>query len=313
MSDFDTKALRNAFGQYMTGVTVVTTRSKTGEPCGFTANSFTSVSMNPPLLLVCPGRFLSTYDTFATCGAFAVSILAEGQEQISNVFAGFKGDRFAQVMHHADCHDIPVIDAAVATFSCKTHKVVEAGDHAILIGEVIDFSSSEKPGLGYHGGQYFSLGLERAARAQSTRKMICGVIAHTDDAVLLERTESGFRPPQVHLQGDSDLEDSLARAMGGRGIDVDMGPVYSVFEDPHDGTHYAFLLASAKVLLENEKLPSGRTIEAIPKHRLPALTYTQVGVKDMMCRFSQEAQTNAFMLYVGDVQTGSVHRLFGKG
>lgn len=80
MTQFDPRDLRSAFGRFMTGVTVVTARAPDGTSVGFTANSFTSVSMDPPLLLVCPGKFLSSYQTFAECTDFAISILAEGQE-----------------------------------------------------------------------------------------------------------------------------------------------------------------------------------------------------------------------------------------
>ncbi|MEO0403013.1 MAG: flavin reductase family protein, partial [Pseudomonadota bacterium] len=154
-------ALRRAFGSFMTGVTVVTARQADGTPVGFTANSFASVSLSPPLLLVCPGQFLSNYDAFATCTHFAVNVLAEGQEDISNTFAGYKGDRFARAAHHDDLHGVPVIAGATAQFSCTTHQALPAGDHCVLIGEVRAFHHTDQPGLGYVSGAYFSRGLER--------------------------------------------------------------------------------------------------------------------------------------------------------
>ena len=83
----DPKALRGAFSRFMTGVTVVTSLTPKGEPVGFTANSFASVSLDPPLLLVCPGNHLSSFEVFQSATRFGVSILAEGQEEISNMFA----------------------------------------------------------------------------------------------------------------------------------------------------------------------------------------------------------------------------------
>jgi len=103
MTTLDPRALRNAFGSFMTGVTVITSRDASGAPVGFTANSFTSVSLDPPLLLVCPGKFLSSYDAFTNCSHFAVNVLAEGQEEVSNTFAGYKGDRFAKAAHSLIC------------------------------------------------------------------------------------------------------------------------------------------------------------------------------------------------------------------
>ena len=84
MTELDPERLRAAFARFMTGVTVVTARTAGGEPVGFTANSFTSVSLDPPLLLVCPGRHLSSFPIFEAAPHFGISILAEGQEEVSN-------------------------------------------------------------------------------------------------------------------------------------------------------------------------------------------------------------------------------------
>ena len=90
-------ALRDAFGAFMTGVTVVTAYSPAGKPLGFTANSFTSVSLDPPLLLVCLARRSANYAALTSAVGFAVNILAEGQRDIARTFAGKVKDRFASV------------------------------------------------------------------------------------------------------------------------------------------------------------------------------------------------------------------------
>ena len=102
MTHGDPRALRDAFGSFMTGVTVVTCKDATGAPAGFTANSFSSVSLDPPLLLVCPGKALSSYASFAGCTRFAVNILAADQKDVANTFASHKGNRFSCVRHHED-------------------------------------------------------------------------------------------------------------------------------------------------------------------------------------------------------------------
>mgnify|MGYP001032743176 FL=1 len=157
MSMIDPSSLRAAFGAYMTGVTVVTARDAHGQAVGFTANSFTSVSLDPPLLLVCPGQFLSSFEVFSGCRHFAVSVLAADQRGVADIFARHKGDRFAAVAHRFDLHDVPVIEGAVARFSCTTAKVIPAGDHVILMGEVRDAARRNSPALGYADGQYFDL------------------------------------------------------------------------------------------------------------------------------------------------------------
>ena len=177
MSEIDRGALRQAFGSFLTGVTVVTTRNGAGEPVGFTANSFASVSLDPPLLLVCPARSLSSFAAFARCSHFAVNVLAEGQEDVSNTFAGFKGDRFARVAWRSDGHGSALLEGAAAQFSCRTSQIIPAGDHVVLIGAVEQFAASEQRGLGFAAGSYFSLG--RTQHADDYQRHSKGVAAMT--------------------------------------------------------------------------------------------------------------------------------------
>ena len=151
----DPPTLRQAFASFMTGVTVVTTRLEDQAPVGFTANSFTSVSLQPPLLLVCPAKTLSSFDAFNSCTHFAVSVLADDQRAIANRFVTGKGDRFAEQDWQSDDNDCPVFDSAAAAFSLRVHERVDAGDHLILIGEITDYSSSGKPGAGILGRWLF--------------------------------------------------------------------------------------------------------------------------------------------------------------
>lgn len=157
----DLQDLKRAFGRFPTGVTVVTTRNVDGKLYGFTANSFTSVSLKPPLLLVCPGSQLSSRPIFDSVSHFAVNILAEGQETISNHFANFKGNRFQDTLWQKDRYNQPWIEGAAASFSCRTYARYEAGDHMILLGEVLDYIQSEQRGLGFLCGKYFNPSLEK--------------------------------------------------------------------------------------------------------------------------------------------------------
>lgn len=303
MTVVDPLALRNAFGSFMTGVTVVTARTSNGAPLGFTANSFSSVSLEPPLLLVCPGKFLSSFGSFRTCKHFAVNVLAEGQEEVSNTFASFNGDRFARVGHSADLHGIPVIDGAIARFSCTTHQAIEAGDHCILIGEVQDFAHLEGQGLGYVGGQYFSLGLERAALDGVTGKIVCGAIIERIDHVLLEKTPEGFRPPQIDRFDHGQLRRDLCDHLASRGLVIDLGSAYSVFDDQQSQTHHAYYLATNSAASTNDDLI------AVPINDLTSLSYANPAIADMMARFATESRTRSFSLYIGDTQHGDVHAL----
>lgn len=150
------RELRQAFGAYPTGVVVVAALNSMQRPVGFTANSFASVSLEPPLLLVCPAKTLSCYGVFERCRRFSINVLSERQSEISQLFAQFKGDRFGQVAWSANGDGLPHIDGAAAHFSCRTHQTVNAGDHLILIGEVTDFTAHARSGLGYRSGHYFT-------------------------------------------------------------------------------------------------------------------------------------------------------------
>jgi flavin reductase (DIM6/NTAB) family NADH-FMN oxidoreductase RutF len=306
MSALPPRELRDAFGRFMTGVTVVTARNEAGQPAGFTANSFTSVSLDPPLLLVCPGKHLSSFGIFETCAHFAVSVLAEDQKEISNTFAGTSGDRFAQVPHAPDAHGTPVIDGAVARFSCRTFRRIDAGDHMILLGEVTGFDTADKRALGYERGQYFSLGLERAVGISHGLAQVCGALIQSRGDVILETTPHGYRPPQIALPARRDLAPALAKALAKRGVPARIGPVYSVFDDAKAGQHHAYLLAYPTGAIT---LPAESGLRAVPLSELAGLSYASPAIATMMMRFAHEAHTRDFTLYLGDAEAGDTHRL----
>ncbi|WP_297773886.1 flavin reductase family protein [uncultured Roseovarius sp.] len=301
MTDFNPRDLRNAFGSFLTGVTVITARTPEGQPVGFTANSFASVSLDPPLLLVCPGKSLSSFETFRAASHFAVSVLAEGQEDVSNTFAGFKGDRFARVAHDIDLHDVPVIRGAVARFSCATQQAIPAGDHCILLGRVVAFDHDGSAGLGYGGGRYFSLGLERATGESAERGAVVGAIIETEAGILLEQTADGLRPPQITMQGRTNQLEALAAGLAQRGISADLNRVYSAFDDHRLGTHHTYVLATATARTADTGL------RCVAPDDLPVQRYTTPAITTMMARFALETRGRAFTLYLGDEVAGETH------
>lgn len=304
----DPRALRDAFGTFPTGVTVVTSLGAGGKPVGFTANSFSSVSLDPPMLLVCPGRFLSSFDVFESCDRFAVNILAEGQEDVSNIFAGYKGDRFAKVEWSPDPNGLALIDGAAATFSCRTRQVIPAGDHVVLTGEVEGFSCSKQRGLGYAAGQYFSLGLERAAASAPPpgRHAVAGAIIEHDGRVLLEETPDGLRPPQIISKGGAPVRQALAQHLADAGLSVQIGKAYSIFEDREAGTRFTYFHARASAA-------NAAGLGAyIPISGLGAQRFVTGAHASMLARFELEHATQSFNLYVGDEADGDVHA-FEKG
>ena len=309
MTGIDPRDLRNAFGSFITGVTVVTTVDADGKPYGFTANSFSSVSLDPPLLLVCPSRFLSSFAQFESCAHFAVSVLSEGQEAVSNTFAGSKGDRFAETAWSPDPQGVPIIDGAAAHFSCRSAQVIPAGDHIVLMGEVLAFSRSGERGLGYAAGQYFSLGLERAAAAAppAGSRAIAGAIIEYEGKVLLEETPECLRPPQLGLEGRSQVREALAEHLAKAGLEVVLGKAYSIFDDRNSGAHYTYFRARAL----NDATAGIGTYRAIST--LPELRSTSDAQATMLARYALEYETRRFGLYVGDERGGDIHDLDERG
>ncbi|MDT8344863.1 MAG: flavin reductase family protein [Thermohalobaculum sp.] len=155
----DTAGLRHALGAFATGVTIVTAMERgTGEPVGFTANSFTSVSLDPPLLLVCLAHTAASYRIFCASDGFAVNVLAADQEGVARVFATRGADKFGTVSWAPGLHGAPLIEGTLARFDCAMHQRVAAGDHDILMGRVLAFSRHAGKALVYHGGTFAALG-----------------------------------------------------------------------------------------------------------------------------------------------------------
>ncbi len=150
----DGRELRRALGQFATGVTVVTTRDEDGRRVGVTANTFTSLSLDPPLVLWCLDRGAPSLPAFRAASHFAVNVLSTGQHYLSRQFATPADDKFAGVACESGPGDVPLLTGALARFVCRNTRHVEAGDHVIVIGEVERFESFPGEPLVFHSGAY---------------------------------------------------------------------------------------------------------------------------------------------------------------
>lgn len=158
----DAPAFRHALSQFASGVTVVTTRAASGLPRGLTVTAFASVSLDPPLVLVSIDNRSEAHDGFAA-GAFAVSVLAEGQEAVSRRFAAPGPEKFAAADYPAGPSGLPLIPDALAHLSCRLVATVPGGDHTIYVGLVEDARVREGRPLVYHGRDYRRLAEEDEA------------------------------------------------------------------------------------------------------------------------------------------------------
>jgi flavin reductase (DIM6/NTAB) family NADH-FMN oxidoreductase RutF len=151
---FDARDIRNALGTFATGVTIITTRSRTGELVGLTANSFASVSLSPPLVLWSHSLYAPSHAAFQEAKHFVVNILADDQIELSHRFARPHEDKFAAVDHIIPECGAPVILGSAAHFECRNEFRYYGGDHVIFVGHVERYAYTEKPTLLFSHGRY---------------------------------------------------------------------------------------------------------------------------------------------------------------
>jgi flavin reductase (DIM6/NTAB) family NADH-FMN oxidoreductase RutF len=154
-SGHDPRTLRDALGCFATGVTVVTGLGADGVPAGLTVNSFTSVSLNPPLLLVCLAKEAASATVLTEASHFAVNVLQTGQQPASIRFSTRDEDRFGRTPWSCGEAGAPILAESLGVFECERHAVHDGGDHHILVGRVVkaSFDASLDPLL-YFRGRY---------------------------------------------------------------------------------------------------------------------------------------------------------------
>ncbi len=148
----ESRALRSAFGRFATGVTVVTTGTPEG-PVAITANSFTSVSLDPPMVLWSIGRYSRRFAAFANCSHYAVHVLAADQAELCWRFSK-NGTDFAGFDLAWSAHGVPLLPRSLARFECEVANRLEAGDHLVLLGQVLEMDTQDGPPLVFAGGRY---------------------------------------------------------------------------------------------------------------------------------------------------------------
>jgi len=152
-SGSDPRTLRDALGSFATGVTVATCVDGDGTPFGLTVNSFTSVSLDPPLLAVCIAKGARCAPALAAAGHFAVNVLQTGQQPASSRFSTRDEDRFGATPWSTGETGSPLLMESLAVFECERHAIHEAGDHDILVGRVVraSFDPNLDPLLYFRG------------------------------------------------------------------------------------------------------------------------------------------------------------------
>jgi 3-hydroxy-9,10-secoandrosta-1,3,5(10)-triene-9,17-dione monooxygenase reductase component len=154
----DPAVLRKAMSHFATGVTVVATRHVGGGVCGLTANAFTSVSLVPPLVLVCVDRRSLTYPCLEANGFFAASFLSDGQHALSLRFAERRDDKFDGVPYRTGVTGAPILTDSIGHLECRTSTDFAGGDHAIILARVVAAEAGEGMPLVFFRGAYTTVG-----------------------------------------------------------------------------------------------------------------------------------------------------------
>jgi len=301
---FDARALRDAFGAFLTGVTVVTSTDQQGKPLGFTANSFSSVSLEPPLLSVCLAKTASSYPVFSQTTHFAVNILGEEQKALSNTFARPSEDRFAGVNWQLSENGSPILKDTAAWFDCSVYQRIEAGDHLLLLGEVKAFNNSGKTGLGYARGAYFT-------PAQTENRLLEHTLGNTQIALVAERdgqlllladNKNGWQLPalvKTQMQTAQQLPQRFAEHLG---VAVQMGLLYSLYDDTQSGQQHIVYRAN----LGQGAVNNGKWFAI---NNLPLTAINSSAERDILKRYAQESRLGNFGIYLGDQHQGKVHTI----
>lgn len=304
MTDAEKRALRGAFGSFATGVTVVTTRQADGTPRGFTANSFTSVSLDPPLALICVAKTAHSCATFCEAPHFAVNVLSEDQKPVAGLFASRAADKFDQCDWLSGTADMPLIDGALCGIVCLRERLVDAGDHIILLGRVIDLADTAgtQP-LGYFRGNYFTVGLEDdlVSAASQGGAVRLGALVARGRQLLLRVGEDGSLSAPFAATPKQSLP-ALRRHLDKLELRARLDFLYAIYQDSLTGLHHIYYHGVAEGFN-----PQGHrffNLEDIPLDKVAS-----AAERSMLTRYCEEFRHGQFGIYQGDETSGTVHRL----
>jgi flavin reductase (DIM6/NTAB) family NADH-FMN oxidoreductase RutF len=300
--------LRQILGKFLTGVTVVTTIDQHDVPVGFTANSFTSVSLEPPLVLVCLAQSAGLASVFRRASSFAINILSVEQEVISNSFARKDADRFAQVNWQSKVTGSPIIEGCAAWLDCEMYEKIIAGDHIILIGKIQGAEKTTRHPLGYYQGRYCAIDLpEETLSLLEHRKSVhstTGILIDYQDQILLVRQDDGSYDVPRAEPGSESENSRIDAAMAKLGFEVHNKTLFSVVE----GRHHQRI----SIYYRCNVTPSGplsTTAKFFKPENIPFGKLSRPDVANILRRYLEEKNTGQFGIYVGDEHQGHIEQI----
>jgi flavin reductase (DIM6/NTAB) family NADH-FMN oxidoreductase RutF len=308
----DQREIRKAFGGFVTGVTVVTALDSLGIPRGLTANSFTSVSLNPPFVLVCIDEKATSHPVFKAAQAFGVSILGAAQRATSGLFASKATDKFERTQTFKSETGTPLLQGAVSWFDCTTHSVTEVGDHLVVVGRVVAFGHDSGTPLAYCRGNYIDFGLEQDAVGVA-QNLIFGCVVENNGAVLLEQdAKTGkWSIPAARSAAIGQAPKGIAGltlSLQSLGAQADLSFLYSVFEEKGETliVYRGFLTAGL-----DTSAPANRHAALFTANQIRWEEIESSQIRTMLKRYFIERENDRFGVYVDSAEGGRVAMLEG--
>ena len=257
------------------------------------------------MLLICIGKEAESFDVFTKQSGFAVNILREDQVELSGLFASKRADKFEIARWTDSGSGFPILNEVCAWFDCRRHQVVDAGDHVILIGEILDFDYNDDIGLGYVRGGYLQLGLERmAAKVTGVESdvIVGAVVEHAGKILLYSGPETGETyVPASGLDGSAGSLGKLQTELDRLNIGVTVSSLFSVFENEETGQQSIYYRATAE---SGDESLGFVKFDDIPWDRI-----SSSAIRVMLKRYVDESTRRRFGVYVGSDKNGAVQAI----
>lgn len=311
-----TRRFRSVLGTFLTGVTVVTAFDGEGRPRGLTANSFTSVSLDPPLILVCIAKIAGCASVLQTAERFCVNILGDWQTGVSAAFASNSGSRFEHVEYDVRNGGPPVIRNCLSVLDCARHEVFDAGDHLIVVGRVVAFASNSGSPLAYYRGRYAALGEGALALEQhGGEAIVVGCIVDDGGRVMLWQPPHAERwsIPAIPLRAGQYHRQVLPGLLKSLEVHGEVSLLYSVFQDKGDPHTTMIFRGDATGTQPEKTLSDGTKIRLFTEAERPWEFVGGVSQVDVLKRYFRERAAARFGIYWDTPdRTGRVAALDGE-
>jgi flavin reductase (DIM6/NTAB) family NADH-FMN oxidoreductase RutF/ADP-ribose pyrophosphatase YjhB (NUDIX family) len=294
----DPLVFRRTLGKFLTGVTIVATRDSAGKRWGMTANSFSSVSLAPPLISICIADRSPSFPAFVEAESFGVSILSSEQQDVAMRFAKPFEDKFDGLPFAEPRAGSPVLDSSAATLVCRTVQRIVAGDHVILVGEVLECAAHDEPLLGYSEGRFFRMDphvQHGTLVPRSGREVDFGWLIEQDKRLLLfrDRATQRWTIPMGALAAGTTMSESMSRsARNVLGVDVEPQFLYSTLDLSDERTCYVYRATSTS------DLPSGAEWGLFDEQSVPWDEFKHDNMIPMVRRYFTERERDNFGIFL---------------